>query len=482
MRGAWPVDEIRAAEEQAMKELPDGVLMQRASAGLATECLRLLGGGYGRSVLLLVGAGNNGGDALYAGALLARRGVAVTAALLNPDKSHPGGLAALRAAGGRLISSTDPSLLVGIDIAVDGLLGIGGKGGLRPDAAALADRVNEWATDSGGTVVAVDLPSGVDADTGVVDGTAIRADVTVTFGELKVGILVGNGADQAGQVHLVGIGLEPYLPESRISVMEAADIQARLVSPGSASDKYTRGVVGVVSGSPEYMGAAVLSVGAALHGGAGMVRYVGAAGDAIRRAWPEVVVHSEMKDAGRVQAWVIGPGLGTDEAADRLVTSVLASEVPVLVDADAITLLVKHKRQLAQRRHPTVLTPHDREFARIFGDVGPDRVGAARRAAAQVGATVLLKGNATVIADPGGRVYVNPTGTPWLATAGSGDVLSGLTGSILASGSDATESAALGAYVHGVAGQLAGRDGPPSAGDVLAAIRPALQAVRGQHI
>jgi hydroxyethylthiazole kinase-like uncharacterized protein yjeF len=482
MRGAWPVDEIRAAEEQAMAHLPDGALMQRAAAGLATECLRLLGGGYGRRVLLLVGAGNNGGDALYAGAGLARRGVAVTAALLNPEKAHPGGLGALRRAGGRSISPTDPYLLAGIDIVVDGLLGIGGRGGLRPDAAALADRVNEWAGDQGGVVVAVDLPSGVDADTGAVEGSAIRADVTVTFGELKVGILVGEGADRAGLVRLVDIGLERYLPASRVSVLEQADVQQRLMSPGSASDKYTRGVVGVVSGSAQYMGAAVLSVGAALHGGAGMVRYVGAAGDAIRRAWPEVVVHNEMKDAGRVQAWVIGPGLGTDEAADRLVTSVLAGDVPVLVDADAITLLVKHRRQLAQRKNPTVLTPHDREFARLFGDVGQDRVAAARRAAGEIGATVLLKGNATVIADPTGRAYVNPTGTPWLATAGSGDVLSGLTGSILATGSGVTEGAAVGAYVHGVAGQLAGRDGPPSAGDVLAAIRPALQAVRGRQI
>lgn len=478
MRGAWTVEQIRAAEQRALADLPPGALMLRAAGGLATECLRLLGGGYGRRVLLLVGSGDNGGDALYAGARLAARGAAVTAALLDPTKAHADGLQALRDAGGRVSTATAPGLFDGVDLIVDGLLGIGGRGGLRPDAAALAARVRA----SPARVVAVDLPSGVDADTGATDGDAIAADVTITFGGLKLGVLVGPGAELAGEVHLVDIGLEPYLPGASTHVLEIGDVQSELASPGSASDKYTRGVVGVVAGSARYSGAAVLSVGAALHGGAGMVRYVGGAADAVRRAWPEVVVHDDIDDAGQVQAWVIGPGLGTDDRAERCLERVLASSVPVLLDADAITLLAHNRGLLTHRAYPTVLTPHDREYERVFGAVGRDRVGAARRAADQVGATVLLKGNATVVAGPDGATYVNPTGTPWLATAGSGDVLSGLIGSVLATGLDATRAAALGTYLHGIAGQIAASGGPPSSADVLAAIRPALRTVRSPLI
>ena len=478
MRGAWTVSEIRAAEQAAMAELPDGTLMARASAGLAAECLGLLGTAYGARILILAGAGNNGADALYAGARLQSRGVAVTTVLLDPERVHAPALAALRRAGGRTVAADAGDLLTGIDLVVDGILGIGGRGGLRPGAAALAERV----AGCGVTVVAVDLPSGVDADTGAVEGAVISADVSVTFGCLKVGLTVGAGAEHAGEVRLVDIGLEPYLGAPPVQVFEARDVAAGLVSPGGSDDKYTRGVVGVVAGSSNYGGAAVLCVGAALHGGAGMVRYIGHAGDAVRTAWPEVVVHEDLDSAGRVQAWVIGPGLGTDGAARASLRHVLRTDLPVLVDADAITLLADNRELLDGRSAPTVLTPHDREFERVFGPVGPDRVGAARRAAAEAGVILLLKGNATVVAAPDGVAYVNRTGTPWLATAGSGDVLSGLAGSILAAGvaaqSDPARSAAAAAYVHGVAGQLAAADGPPSSGDVLRSIRGALLTVR----
>jgi hydroxyethylthiazole kinase-like uncharacterized protein yjeF len=471
MHGAWPVAQIRAAEDAAMAVLPDGVLMQRAAIGLATECLRALGGAYGRRVLLLVGAGNNGGDALYAGAALARRGAAVSAVALDTARVHAGGRAALLAAGGRLVDRSDPRL-TDVDLVVDGLLGIGGHGGLRPPAADLVAAVSGAAP-----VVAVDVPSGVDADTGAVDGPAVRADITVTFGALKPGLLAGPGAELVGELRLVDIGLASYLPGTAVLVLDETDVASDLRPPTAADDKYTRGVVGVIAGSATYSGAAVLSTGAALTGGSGMVRYVGGAADAVRRAWPEVVVHPDLATAGRVQAWAVGPGLGTDADARALVEGALAADVPVLLDADATTVVADHLDWIRTRSAPTVLTPHDREFARMFGAVGPDRIGAARRAAADVGATVLLKGNATVVAAPGGDVYVNRTGTPWLATAGSGDVLSGLIGSLLAAGHEPPRAAALGAFVHGLAGQWAGQAGPPSAGDVLAAIRPALHAI-----
>jgi ADP-dependent NAD(P)H-hydrate dehydratase / NAD(P)H-hydrate epimerase len=475
MRGIWPVRDVRAAEAALMARVPDGALMQRAAAALAVHCEQLLGQVYGARVVLLVGSGSNGGDALYAGARLANRSARVRAVLVDPERAHAAGLAALRAAGGRAGSAKDGVAEIdAADLVVDGILGIGGRGGLRGDAVALADAARDRRT------VAVDLPSGVDADTGQVGESAIRADATVTFGALKPGLVSGAGAEQAGELHLVDIGLEPELPPARTFVLEAPDVAPLLPVPDASDDKYTRGVVGVVAGSPAYQGAGVLATGAAVHGGAGMVRYLGRAPDAIRARYPEVVVHEDVRPHDvRVQSWVVGPGLGTDDAAMSLLTDVLRSDLPVIIDADAITLVARAPGLVHGRSAPTVLTPHDREFARLAGDVGADRIGAARRAADDFGATVLLKGNATVVAEPGGRAFVNPTGTPWLGTAGSGDVLSGLIGSLLAARLEAPLAAAVGAYLHGVAGQIAAADGPASAADVLAALRTAwLDVVR----
>jgi hydroxyethylthiazole kinase-like uncharacterized protein yjeF len=180
----------------------------------------------------------------------------------------------------------------------------------------------------------------------------------------------------------------------------------------------------------------------------------------------------------RVQAWAAGPGIGTGDAARDLLADVLGTDVPVVVDADGVTVLGRN-RELLKRSAPTVLTPHDREFARIADGPSADRLGSARTAASALGATVLLKGNATVVAAPDGRAWINRTGTPWLATAGSGDVLTGLIGSLLAAGLDPPVAAAAGAYVHGVAGQLAAAQGPPTSVDVLHALRRALLLVAG---
>jgi hydroxyethylthiazole kinase-like uncharacterized protein yjeF len=261
-------------------------------------------------------------------------------------------------------------------------------------------------------------------------------------------------------------------------VLEAADVRAALPHPGPADDKYTRGVVGVVAGSSQYAGAGVLATGAAVHGGAGLVRYVGLAPDPIRARFPEVVVHPDARPHDvRVQAWVVGPGLGTDDVAMALLADVLRTDVPVLVDADAITLVARSPGLVRGRGAPTVLTPHEREFTRIAGEPAADRLASVRRAAHDLGTTVLLKGNATLVAGPDGTGYVNPTGTPWLSTAGSGDVLSGLIGALLASGLEAGFAAAAGAYLHGVAGQRAAADGPPSATDVLAELRGAARDI-----
>jgi ADP-dependent NAD(P)H-hydrate dehydratase / NAD(P)H-hydrate epimerase len=472
VRGAWPVDVIRSAEQAAMARLPDGVLMQRAAAGLAAECVAELRSVYAAPVAILTGAGDNGGDALYAGARLAGRGAAVTAILLAPDRAHPAGLAALRAAGGRAVP-TGPDAIAAVRrarLVIDGIVGIGGSGGLRADAAELVAAIT-------GTVVAVDLPSGVDADTGAVDGDAVYADLTVTFGGLKTGLLVGQGVEHAGVVRLIEIGLD--LPDPDVRVLERADVRALVPRPGPDDDKYTRGVVGVAAGSAAYPGAGVLCTGSAVRGGAGMVRYAGTAADRIRERWPEVVVtEGKPSEAGRVQAWVVGPGIGTDDASAELLRDVLAQDVPVLVDADGLTLLAQDKDLVRRRTAPTVLTPHDREFERIAGPVGADRVGAARRAAADLGVTMLLKGNATVVAEPGGAVWVNPTGTPWLATAGSGDVLSGLGGALLAGGLAPGEAAAVAAYLHGRAGAIAADGVTTTAAGVLEALPEAFRDLR----
>jgi hydroxyethylthiazole kinase-like uncharacterized protein yjeF len=503
VRNAYQVAKVRAAEAALMALVPDGALMQRAAAGLASVCAGILrenGGVYGAKVVVLAGTGDNGGDALYAGARLASRGAEVTA-IAAGTRVHALGAIALRAAGGRIIPITPPRApddtlpdipvrydagievrrAVGYaDLILDGLLGIGGKGGLRDPFATLAQQ----AMNSPGVLVAVDLPSGIDADTGAVEGPAVRADVTVTFGTLKPGLLIDPGATHAGVVELVDIGLTPHLidvPDAKAARND--DIARMLPRPGPESDKYRRGVLGLLAGSDQYTGAAVLATGAAVHGGAGMVRLVTAPGSAavVRRDWPEVVI-TELEastsarsgkgfpeSAGRVQAWAAGPGMGTDDVAEARLEAVLRTSLPVLVDADGLTIVAR-REGLLPRPAPTLLTPHAGELGRLIGadpaDVAARRVEHARAAARRYGACVLLKGSTTVIAEPGGTepVLVNTTGTPWLATAGSGDVLSGLAGALLAQGLLPPQAALAAAYLHGLAARHAAV-GPGGSGD-----------------
>ena len=476
MQGVWPVEQIRAAEREVLAGLPDGALMARAARALTVEVLRMLGFGYGARVVLLVGSGDNGGDALLAGAELARRGVAVEAVLADPARVHKGGLAALRAAGGRQVALADAGPA---DLVVDGLLGIGARGPVREAMVPLV----RWSLDSAAPVLAVDIPSGVDPDTGAVDGPAVRAATTVCMGALKTGLLVGQGRLHTGRLRLVDLGLGPRLPEPRLLRLERSDLATTdlgLPAPGPQDDKYTRGVVGVAAGSRAYPGAAQLCVGSARLGGVGAVRYAGHAAAEVVRRWPEVIVSDSVAAAGRVQAWVLGPGLGDTADAVESVRQVMAGEAPVVVDADGLNLLVERRELLDGRPGGTVLTPHDREFERLFGPVGPDRVGAARRAAQDTGATVLLKGFATVVAEPSGRCYLNPVGAPALATAGSGDVLAGLIGSLLAAGLPPGLAAATGAYLHAAAGVRAAKAGPVVAGDLIAALGEEMAAVRAE--
>ncbi|MFJ9617275.1 NAD(P)H-hydrate dehydratase [Streptomyces noursei] len=474
MRTAYSVQTVRAAEQELMARLPEGALMQRAAAGLAVACAELLGRVYGSRVVLLVGSGDNGGDALHAGARLARRGAGVVAVLLSPERAHAGGLAALRAAGGRV--SADPLRDVGrADLVVDGIVGIGGRGGLRPEAARLAGAAREAAI-----VVAVDLPSGVDADTGEVAGDAVRADATVTFGAYKPGLLIDPARERAGALRLVDIGLRPPATADA-EALQHADVAELLPRPAAESDKYRRGVVGVVAGSARYPGAAVLAVAGALRGGAGAVRYVGPAVEAVLARFPETLVHTGPPGkAGRVQSWVIGPGLGDESEG---LEDVLSADVPVLVDADGLRFLTPDR--VRRRAAGTLLTPHAGEAAALLGrgreEVEAARLDAVRELAGRYGATVLLKGSTTLVADPdaGVPVRVNPTGTGWLATAGSGDVLSGLTGALLAAGLAPRDAGSVGAYLHGLAGRHAAgpRGEPIVASEVAGALGAAWENV-----
>lgn len=467
-----------------MGRVPPGALMQRAAFGLAGLCLRLMDGrAAGSTVALLVGGGDNGGDTLFAGSLLARRGATVTGLCVAADHHRKGG-DALVAAGGQLLSvdadssstaggalrgisaAAAASLVADVDLVLDGIVGIGGSPGLRQPAAGLVLAAGRGR----GTIVAVDVPSGVDVDSGGASETHVTADHTVTFGTHKVALLADPAAAAAGQVHLVDIGLAPYLPaRPDVESLQATDVAELLPTPLRDGHKYSRGVVDVRAGSARFAGAAVLTVGGALRGGAGLVRFDGPGEvvSLVRRWWPEAVLGS-----GRTDAMAIGPGLGDGSAA--VMAAATRSGLPLVVDADALAEIVGPLRQ------PAILTPHSGELARMLGIAATDVVAAplahARAAAARWQATVLLKGARTVVADPDGATRINCTGTPWLATGGSGDVLTGLAAALLAGGLRPFDAASVAAYLHGDAGErAAGRHGVPVAQDVVAMLGTARQ-------
>lgn len=485
---SWEAAAVRAAEEPL---LVAGVpLMARASFALAVQVARLVRAGRGRvggsRVVLLVGAGNNGGDTLHAGALLAGRGAAVTAVLASA-RVHAGGLAALRAAHGRVVDAAvgedavpadAVAALRGADVVLDGLLGIGGRGGVRGPGARLVELVAQ--IEQRPLVVAVDLPSGVGVDDGSRSGAVLDADLTVTFGAHKPALLLPPGSAAAGRVVLVDLGLHLDAAPA-VARLEPDDVGALWPAPAPTAHKYARGVLGVVAGSARYPGAAVLAVAGAVRAGAGMVRYAGSAGAQVVAAHPEVVVGD-----GRVQAWALGPGVAPDDDAQharvaRALADAVEDDVPAVVDAGALDLLP------ARVPPHVVLTPHAGELATLLTarghaaareDVEAAPLAHARHAHELTGATVLLKGATTVVAGPHGAAYAQADAPPWLATAGAGDVLAGVLGALLAgrardASSDATLPAALAAaaaLVHGRAAHHANPGGPVSASAVADAL------------
>ncbi len=484
MFGLYPAAEVRRAEAALLAQVPEGSLMQTAARGLATHTLRLVmdvrGSVVGARAVLLVGAGNNGGDALFAGAYLAGRGMAVSAVPVA-DSHHVEGFRAVLRAGGRVVSSDlAAEAIEQADVIVDGIVGIGASGALRERAA----RVVELANAAPGLRVAVDIPSGIGVDDGAVVGSAFEADATVTFGCYKPGLFLHPGRNHVGAVHLVDIGLEPQLPEPSKHMLEAPDVANFFEGPRVDDYKYRRGVVGIAAGSPAYPGAAVLTVGAARYSGVGMVRYLDR-GDGVAarivEAFPDVVCDpSDSRGDQRVRAWACGPGF--TQADEQTVDMVLGAPTPVVLDAGALECLSMSEELRAMVRGravlglTTVLTPHQGEYVRLFGvDVDASEV------ARTWGVIVVRKGPATTVCGPDGTVFVDPMGTPDLACAGSGDVLAGLLAGLLAARPDDDPQivSAAGVWLHGLAGRCAAvGERPITATDLTTALPQTIGALR----
>lgn len=424
------------------------VLIGRAGWATARAALRMLGGGYGRRVVVLAGKGNNGNDGRSAARILERRGIRATVV----DVGHA------------------PDRLPAADLVIDAAFGTGFRGAYRaPDV-------------DGTPVLAVDIPSGVDGLTGEASERVLRSTRTVTFAALKPGLVLHPGAALAGDVEVADIGLDVSGADAWL--VEASDVRALIPARDPEAHKWKH-ACWVVAGSAGMTGAAHLAARGAFRAGAGYVR-LGSPGvdhdpfaptEAVGRALPPTGWdRTVLDDLDRFGALVVGPGLGREEATATAVRDlVAAAPVPVVVDGDGLHALGSAPADvLAGREAPTVLTPHDGEFSRLDGrSPSPDRFAAARRLARATGAVVLLKGATTVVAEPGGRIRVVTEGDARLATAGSGDVLSGVLGAFLAMGMAAPDAAACAAFVHGRAGTLGWRRGLVAgdlAGDLPAAL------------
>jgi NAD(P)H-hydrate epimerase len=456
---------------------PLEVLMDRAGRAVAGAVRRRLGGTYGRRVVVIAGKGNNGGDGIVAARHLEGAGVRTDVFELADERGFP------RPAVARALARAD--------VAVDAMYGTGFRGALDGDAAWVAETLAAVAV----PVLAVDIPSGVDGLTGRAPGVAVRADATVTFAARKRGLLFEPGRTLAGEVTVADIGI-PVGPGD-VHVLDEQDVADALPARPPDAHKW-HASLSVVAGSRGMTGAALLVGHAALRTGAGMVVLGLPGADAAGRAsGSELVVRALpatsdgaldvngaaeiLSEVGRFKALAVGPGLG-GAPATRIAVCTLVAEaaVPLVLDADGLNALAGDFSLLRSRLVPAVLTPHDGEYARLANRaVGPDRVEAAGWLAYETRTVVLLKGPGTVVAAPDGRVVVDTTGGPWLATAGSGDVLTGIIGALLARGLPAFEAAAVGAWLQGRAAHHAPSLVGLVASDLVTALPRTLAAVQG---
>lgn len=454
---------------------PGAILMDRAGWAVAEQAERMARGSG--SILVLAGPGNNGGDGFVAATRLRARGAPVRVALLGAPGDLTGDCAAAARAWPDAVEDARTVSFDGAGLIVDALFGAGLTRPLAGEAADLVARVNA----SGRPVLAVDVPSGIDGNTGMAGGCAIRAAATVTFFRLKPGHVLQPGRHHCGETLLADIGIDP-------AVLDTLDVDVRRNVPASwigtypvpttEGHKYTRGHVLVVSGGLTTSGAARMSARAALRVGAGLVTLasptpalsVNAAHQTavMLKACDDAPALAEILADRRRNAVVLGPGLGIGEAARTMVREVLrpnAKGEPLraaVIDADALMSFRADAAGLAaliaEAPGPVVVTPHDGEFEKLFDDpsLAGSRLDRAREGARRLGATMLLKGPDTVVAEPGGRASIAGEDAPWLATAGSGDVLAGLVGGLLAQGMPAFEAASAAVYLHAAAARRIG--------------------------
>lgn len=494
---AYAVPDVRASEARAISALDatghDGAatLMRRAADALAEIAAHRLEGRAGRRVVALVGGGNNGGDALFALAWLARHGYSCVAITLA-DPVHEAGLHAVRRRHAAVLPWGAPKAAKALhraDLVIDGITGIGGRPGLGAQAAACVAAIPAAAY-----ILAVDLPSGADPAGRIAAEATVFADESVTFGTAKPVHLLPATRATVGRLTVVDIGLDLGLPSCdarpAVASVTSRDIRRHWPVPGPGDDKYSRGVVGVVAGSVEYPGAGVLATVGALSAGPGMVRYLGPQDVRwlVHQAAPEAVCVP-----GRVQAWVVGCGLDpAAESASTLeqwarVDEALASDLPVVVDAGAL-------ERVARRAAPTLLTPHAGELARLVTrlagsavnrtEVLADPVDSARLVADALDAWVLVKGATTLVVPPtatGEPVLAQTDAPAWLATAGAGDVLAGILGTLLAAGVPIGLAGAMGAWVHGRAAESASAGGPLRVTEVAASVPAVVAAALSGH-
>jgi ADP-dependent NAD(P)H-hydrate dehydratase / NAD(P)H-hydrate epimerase len=429
---------MRQADRRAVEDVPESELIRRAGYATARVALSMLGSAYGSRVIVVAGKGNNGADGRVAANVLRRRGAAVE--VIEAERA--------------------PDTLVECDLYIDAAYGTGFRGAYGAPATSAP-------------ILAVDIPSGVAGDSGEASANAVRATRTVTFAALKPGLLQGAGADLTGPIEMADIGID--ITDFVAAEITDDDVAVRLPTRARVGHKWDAAVA-VVAGSPGMEGAANLSARGASHAGAGMVR-LAVPGEGQRPGpWPLEAVRLEATSADwadevrgtllRCRVLVIGPGLGrTNETVAQVRQLMATVDVPIVADADALFALGSAKEAaqvVAAVDRPVVLTPHDGEYQRMAGQApGPDRLGAAQRLADSTGATVLLKGPLTAVAAPGGSVPVllATAGSARLATAGTGDVLSGIIGAFIARGLDVQWAAALAAHVHGRAAGLGPAEG-----------------------
>ena len=479
-------------------------LMEAAGREVADAAVRLAGGSYGRRAVVVCGNGNNGGDGFVAARYLDAWGMRVAVVRLGerdprePARTHLERLAATA------VRVRPPSSLTRelerADVAVDAIVGTGFRG--APEGS-VGDAIGRLSA-AGVPTVAADIPSGVNGETGAVDGEAVRADLTVTFGAPKPGLLLFPGAAHAGAVEVAPIGFPADLVASDLWLVEREDVAALLPARDPDTTKRRSGFVVVAGGSRAMTGAVALASTAAYRAGTGLVAAAvpegilevvqGAVREAVFVALPETDGGAVAGGSARLDevlaqadALAVGPGMGIDERTSGWIRELVrSSEVPVVLDADGSNAFAGRAEDLADRKADLVLTPHAGEFARLIGatagEVESDRVSHVRALAASTGAVVLLKGSRTLVGTPDGVVRINPTGGPFLATAGTGDVLTGIIAAFVARGLAPADAATAGAYVHGIAGSLAADaagDGT-TAGDVADRVPAALREVLGR--